>query len=142
MPGSPSCENGDWSPSDRNEAGQHHREAIGQGGPRDDAHAALHPADFEAKHIHPRYSLGNVFETGWDDLLDTYWGSPQHRRFQTLCRFIYQDLIVDGEMLVFCWDELIASASARDPETLPRHEHIWHPHDHTPEIEEARRRGA
>jgi len=95
----------------------------------------------QSMHVHPRYSLGNAFEEGLTELIGSYWQSAKHRRFQALCRYVYQDLIYDSDRPLFYWDELLRQASHIDPDELPAYETVSHPHDHSEEIAEARRAG-
>lgn len=95
----------------------------------------------QSLHLHRRYSLGNAFRDGLRTVLESYWQSPRHRRFQALCRYVYQDRIYRSEHPVFLWDELLREASRRDPAELPAYETVSHPYDHGPEIARARQSG-
>lgn len=95
----------------------------------------------QAMHIHPRYSAGNAFEQGLGPIVEQYWGSEQHRRFQTLCRHVYQDLIHRSGRPLFYWDELAREASVRPFDEIPVHTTVTHLHDHSEELEQARKDG-
>ncbi len=95
----------------------------------------------QSLHIDRRYSLGNALQSSLGSLVQSYWGGPKHAQFQALCRHVYQDLIYGTDQPFFFWNELIYRASRLPFEAIPAHTTVSHPHDHTEEIEQARRRG-
>jgi len=92
-------------------------------------------------HVHEQYALGNAFSEGLETLVQPYWQSPDHQRLQSLCRYVYQDLIYPSDQPFFFHSELLFRASALPFEQIPAYGTVSHPHDHTEEIEQARRRG-
>ncbi len=95
----------------------------------------------QSQHIHERYSLGNVRKTDLSALISGYWGGKAHRRFQTLCRHVYQEQIFGKERPFFYWDELVREASALPCDQLGVYETVSHPYDHGPEIAQAKAKG-
>jgi MoaA/NifB/PqqE/SkfB family radical SAM enzyme len=64
--------------------------------------------------INPRLYMGNVKEESLLDVVQEYFGSPQHSAFLALCKKVFDERVVSYPYEAIPWSQMLAAASWED----------------------------